>query len=70
LRILLLVVLHQEMLDDECFLTYLDLSFVSGGGLFVEGLKLCFSEFGGNDRIWASHPWSRIRVLHGKVMFQ
>lgn len=38
--------------------------------LFVEGLKLCLSEFGGNDRIWASHPWSRIGVLHGKVMFQ
>jgi hypothetical protein len=67
---LLLVVLHQETLDDECFLMCLDLSFVSVGGLFVEGLKLCLSEFGGNDRIWASHPRLRIGVLHGKVMFQ
>jgi hypothetical protein len=67
---LLLVALHQETLDDECFLMCLDLSFVSVGVLFVEGLKLCLSEFGRNDRIWASHPWSRIGVLHGMVMFQ
>jgi hypothetical protein len=46
------------------------LSFVSVGVMFIEGLKLCLSEFGGNDRIWASHPWSRIGVLHGVVMFQ
>jgi hypothetical protein len=67
---LLLVVLHRETLDDEYFLMCLALSFVIVGGLFVEGLKLSLLEFGGNDRIWASHPWSRIGVLHGRVMFQ
>ena len=57
------------MRDDECFLMC-DLSFVIVRALFVEGLKLCLWEFVGNDRIWALHPWPRIGVLHGRVMFQ